>query len=255
MTAGRLRIGTFLAPRLRPLYEHVSDSLGEALGRSAELVDGAQFAQLTDGELDAAFICGLPYVRLRDAGAQIEALVAPAMGTEEPVYSSAVVVRAGTEANRLEEMSGRRLAVNEPDSHSGYGILRAALAERGVAAGCFSKVVETGSHVGSLGALRSGGADVAAIDSHVLAALAADDPALLGELTVIEWLGPSPSQPLTAGPGLGLDERVAACEALRELEAFELAPGARVDCWARVDDSTYDPIRRMCAAAAGRHGF
>lgn len=255
MTAGRLRIGTFLAPRLRPLYEHVSDSLGEALGRSAELVDGVEFAQLTDGELDAAFICGLPYVRMRDAGALIEALVAPAMGTEEPVYSSAVVVRAGTRAERLEDMHGRRLAVNEPESHSGHGMVLAALADRGVAEGRFSEVVVTGGHAGSLAAVRSGRVDVAAIDSHVLAVLSAEDPPLRRELTVIELLGPSPSQPLTAGPALGLDERVAAREALRELGAFELAPGARMDAWPQVDDATYDPIRRMRAAAAGRHGF
>ncbi len=255
MTAAPLRIGTFLAPRLRPLYEHVSDSLGRALGRPAELVDGARFTQLTDGDLDAAFICGLPYVRLRDSGAPIEALVAPAMGTEDPVYSSAVVVRTGTEAERLEDMSGRRLAVNEPESLSGYGVVLVVVAERGVAEGRFSEVIATGSHVGSLAAVRSGRADVAAIDSHVLAVLAAEDPALLIDLTVIELLGPWPSQPLAAGPALGLDERVVAREALRELEAFELAPATLMDAWLGVHDATYDPIRRMRIAASGRSGF
>jgi len=255
LTDGPLRVGTFLAPRLRPLYGQVAESLGEALGRRAELVDGAGFAQLTDGDLDAAFMCGLPYVRLRDSGAPIEPLVAPAMGTEEPVYSSAVVVRSAIEAKRLEEMASQRLAVNEPESLSGYNVVLAALAERGVAEGGFSEVIATGSHAGSLAAVRSGRADVAAIDSHLLTVLAADDPTLRSDLTVIECLGPSPSQPLTAGPGLGLDERVAAREALRELGSFELAPGARVDFWAEVDDATYDPIRRMSAAAADRRGF
>jgi phosphonate transport system substrate-binding protein len=255
LSARPLRVASFLAPRLRPLYEHVATALGDALGRPSELVDGDDFGRLTGGEMDAAFICGLPYVRLRDSGAAIEPLVAPAMGTEEPVYFSAVTVRAGTRARRLEDMAGHRLAVNEGDSHSGYGVVLAALAERGVPEGGFSELVQTGSHAGSLEALRAGAADVAAIDSHVLAVLSADYPAIGAELEVIERLGPSPSQPLVAGPGLNLGERAAAREALRELGAFELAPGVSMDTWVPVGDSDYDPIRRMRAAAESRSGF
>lgn len=247
-------MGTFLAPRLRPLYEHVAGALGEALGRPSELVDGDDLARLTDGDLDAAFVCGLPYVRLRDAGAAIEPLVAPAMGTEEPVYFSAVVARAGTAAERLEDMAGHRLAVNEPDSYSGYGVVLAALADRATPVGEFSQVVTTGSHAASLAAVRSGAADVAGIDSHVLAVMGADDPPLRAELAVVERLGPSPSQPLLAGPRLGASERLLAREALRELGAFELAHGVTMDAWFPVVDGDYDPIRRTRAAASGR-GF
>ena len=42
---------------------------------AAELVQGRSFEELFDGTLDGAFMCGLPYVRLRERG--LEALAAP----------------------------------------------------------------------------------------------------------------------------------------------------------------------------------
>ena len=158
-------------------------------------MDGARFADLEDGKLDAAFVCGLPYVGLSG----VEALVAPGLDGGEPVYWSEVVARPGQDAS-ARGLRGRRLAVNEPGSHSGSNIVMATLAERDVAPGAFT-VVETGSHSASMAAVRGGEADVAAIDSHVFAALSPDD------LVVVERLGPSPSQPLAAGPGLPGPER------------------------------------------------
>lgn len=161
MSDARLRLGTFLAPRMRGLYEHAATAVG------AELVDGGSFPELEDGTLDGAFLCGLPYVGLDGA----EALVAPALADGAPAYWSEVVARPGHDAAAIQDFAGRRLAVNEPDSHSGSNVVLAALAERGVPMGGFAEVVETGSHPGSLEAVRSGRADVAAIDSHLYAAL------------------------------------------------------------------------------------
>ena len=219
---------------MRPLYEHAAEALG------AELVDGERFADLEDGTLDAAFLCGLPYVGLSG----VDALVAPAPGDGVPEYWSDVVARPGEAAGVLEDFAGRRLAVNEPDSHSGSNVVLAALAERGVQVGRFAEVVETGSHEGSLAAVRDGDADVAAIDSHLLDALGADG------VVVVERLGPSPSQPLAAGPGLGREER----ERIRAT-LTALPPGQLGLTWVQVDDATYDPIRVMRAAAQARGGF
>ena len=234
MAERRLRLGTFLAPRMRPLYEQAAEALG------AELVDGTDFAELEDGALDAAFLCGLPYVRLRG----VEALVAPVVDGGEPVYWSDVVARPGEDATAIEHFAGRRLAVNEPDSHSGSNVVLATLAQRGVPVGGFAEVVHTASHAGSLAAVRAGEADVAAIDSHLYAAFAPDD------LVVVERLGPSPSQPLAAGPGLGGEERERVRVTLAALGAGELGLS-----WAPVNDSTYDPIRAMRAAAQARGGY
>ena len=229
-----LRLGTFLAPRMLPLYQEAAAALG------ADLVEDAAFSDLEDGTLDAAFLCGLPYVRLRG----LEALVAPAEGGGDPVYFSDVVARPGEQAGALEEFAGRRLAVNEPDSHSGYNVILATLARRGVPVGTFSEIVQTGSHAASLAAVTEGRVDAAAIDSHLRAALGSDG------LATIERLGPSPSQPLAAGLGLAHAERDRIREVLTGLPAGEA--GLR---WVPVDDAAYDPIRAMTAEAEARAGF
>lgn len=234
MPERRLRLATFLAPRMRPLYERAAAAL------DAELVDGTDFAALERGELDGAFLCGLPYVGLGG----VEALVAPAAGGGQPIYYSDVVARQGDRATGIEQFAGRRLAVNEPESHSGWNVVLAALAERGVPPGGFAAVVRTGSHAGSLEAVSTGEADVAAVDSHLLSVLGADG------LTVVERLGPSPSQPLAAGPALPPDERERVRETLTALEPSHFGMS-----WVRVDDSTYDPVRAVRAAAEARGGF
>ena len=77
--------------------------------------------------------------------------MAPAMGGGEPVYWSEIVSRPGEEATAIEDFAGRRLAVNEPDSHSGSNVVLATLAERGVRAGSFT-VVDDGQPRGSIAA-------------------------------------------------------------------------------------------------------
>ncbi len=67
---------------------------------------------------------------------------------------------------------------------------------------------------------------------------------------MVERLGPSPSQPLAAGPALGGEERERVRATLAALAAGELGLS-----WAPVDDSTYDPIRAMRAAAQARGGY
>ena len=229
-----LRLGTFLAPRMRPLYQEAAAALG------AELVEGAAFSDAEDGTLDAAFLCGLPYVRLRG----VEPLVAPAEDGDEPVYWSDVVARPGEPAGALEQFAGRRLGVNEPDSHSGHNVILATLARRGVPVGTFSEVVVTGSHAASLAAVTEGSVDTAAVDSHLRAALGSDG------LTTVERLGPSPSQPLVAGPGVTAAER----DRIREV-LTALPPGETGLRWVAVDDAAYDPIRAMTAEAEARGGF
>ena len=127
----------------------------------------------------------------------VEALVAPALDGGGPVYWSEVVARPGRGSRPARglrgpaaggERAGLALGLQRGAGHAGR-------ARRG--AGSVHRVVETGSHSASIAAVRGGDADVAAIDSHLFAALAPDD------LVVVERLGPSPSQPLAAGPGAG----------------------------------------------------
>ena len=105
--------------------------------------------------------------------------------------------------------------------------------------------MHTGSHAASLAAVATGEADVAAIDSHLHAALGDDG------LTVVERLGPVALAAAGGGPG-------AASGRARADHGDADRPGprrARHHLGAGLPTPTYDPIRAMRAAAVARGGF
>jgi phosphonate transport system substrate-binding protein len=59
-----LRLVTFLAPNMLPVYRFLADRIGRGLQRRVELVVGRSFDQFEQGEADLGVLCGLPYVWL-----------------------------------------------------------------------------------------------------------------------------------------------------------------------------------------------
>jgi len=101
-------------------------------------------------------------------------------------------VRSGDPAQSLEDLRGRRCAVNGTHSHSGYNILRAMLAPSAARGSFFSEVKTSGSHVGSLQLVIDNAADVAAIDGVTLTLVARHRPEMREAVRV---LAPSPLAP------------------------------------------------------------
>jgi phosphonate transport system substrate-binding protein len=246
-----LTFASFLAPRLRPLYEHTTAAIGAALGAEARLVSSESFGDLLDGGLDGAFMCGLPYVDLRDeAGEAVEPLAAPVpIGPRyggRPVYFSDVVVGADSPARTFDDLRGLRFGYNEPESHSGHNAVLGELAHRGLGEGFFGGWRRTVSHVESLRQVGMGEVDTAAIDSHLFEALRLDDPSLESRLRVVAAIGPAPTQPLVAGPALSREERDAVRSAVVAIGSG--TPALRqslVERWETVRDADYDAIRAV----------
>ncbi len=250
-----LTFASFLAPRLQPLYEHATAEIGAALGTQTRLVGSESFDDLLDGRLDFAFLCGLPYVDLRDeAGEAVEPLAAPVpVGPRyggRPVYFSDVVVRADSSVRTFEELHGLRFGYNEPESHSGHNAMVGELARRGLGEGFFSGWQRTGSHVESLRQVGVGEVDAAAIDSHLFEALRLDDPSLESTLRVVAAIGPAPTQPLVAGPSVAWEERDAVRSAVVAMgSGAPVLAESLVARWATVHDADYDAIRAVREAA------
>lgn len=84
---------TYLAPNNRALYQFITAAVGERLGMETRLEVGTSFSHLIDGQVDVAFLCGLPYVRLAK---HVEPLVAPVLAGDRyrgrPLYFSDVIV-------------------------------------------------------------------------------------------------------------------------------------------------------------------
>lgn len=245
-----MRALSFLGAAARPHYEAVAALVAEAVGATRPAVEEPGLEHLGDAVADPrpalAFLCGLPYVRLRDAGAPVEALAAPvvddAPAVEAPVYFSNVVVRPG--APSLREC---RVGFNNHDSLSGWVLPRSGMDDPDAL-----RWVRTGSHRRSLELLEAGEIDAAPIDSYVLRLERRSGR--YRELEVRDRIGPMPAPPVVAFGGTA-DLRAALRRALLELPRTAagrraLALGA-VARYAPVTSATYAPVRALDRTAGG----
>ena len=261
-----LRFATFLAPGMEEVYLRIAEAVGTRLGTTADLHVGSDYSELADGRADVAFLCGLPYVHLADMpDPPVVPIAAPVLWGERyggrPIYFSDVVVRADSGLTRFHELRGASWAFNEPDSHSGYGVVRWHLSRLGEVDAFFGRVVEAGFHDAAMRLVAGGAVDAAAIDSHVLAMARRDEPELARDLRVIESIGPSPIQPVVASarlPDRLIDSVRAALVALaRDPAASPWLGRGLLARFVPVTDADYDDIRRMEAEsdAAGLVGI
>jgi phosphonate transport system substrate-binding protein len=247
-----VRIATFLAPGLFPVYESISRHIGRRLGVATELIAGDCYDQLADA--DVSFVCGLAYIELCGPGRlPLLPIAAPVLAGRRyqgrPIYFSDVIVHRDSGFQCFADLRGASWCFNECYSHSGYGVTRYRLVELGRTDGFFHRVVEAGFHHHSIHLVRRGEIDASAIDSHVLALALRDDPSLLDDLRVIETLGPSTIQPVVAGEWLPRDLRDGIRQVLLEMACDrQIQPWldrGLIDRFVAIDDSAYDDLRRM----------
>ena len=254
----RLRFATYLAPNMLPVYARIVADLGRRLGLDATLTVETDFAAFARGEIDAGFICGLPYVKLtRSREPPVEPLAAPVLQGKRyegrPIYFSDVIVRRDSPARTFLDLRGARWAYNDPDSHSGYNITRYTLVRLGETRGFFGRVVAAGFHQSAIWMVVNGEVDATAIDSQVLAVELRDHPELRERIRVLEVLGPATIQPVVAARRLPNDLKDAMRAALRALGDDPAMRGALdagfIERFVPIADGDYDDIRAMVAAA------
>jgi ABC-type phosphate/phosphonate transport system substrate-binding protein len=122
-----------------------------------------------------------------------------------PDYCSLIFVREDDPAAALGDLRGRTVAVNNPDSQSGYSALRASVAPLAEDGAFFGRVVESGGHPNSLAMVQSGEADVCAADCVTFALLARHRPAAVEGLRVLDRSPRAPGLPYVTHGGAGDD--------------------------------------------------
>ncbi len=247
----RLVFATYLAPNMLPLYRFITDAVGKRLGIETRLEVGTSFSQLINGEVDVAFLCGLPYVRLAK---YLEALAAPVLSGDRyrgrPSYFSDVIVGRDSRYRSFADLRGASWSFNDPDSHSGYLVTLVRLLDLAETDQFFSRVVNAGWHQASIDLGASGRVDASAVDSHVLAVELRNRPELWNRLRVLDSLGPSPIQPVAARRALDAELRRELRSALLNLAGDGLRDGL-VERLVPITDGWYDPIRKMLARVNG----
>ena len=255
-----IRFATFLSPIMYSTYAHIARYVGERVGCQTTLKVGQSFVEFAEGQVDVAFICGLPYVRMTSQNTcPVELLAAPVLMGERylhrPIYFSDVIVRSGSPYTNFDDLGGCVWAYNERVSHSGCNLVCYSLLERGKSPDYFGKTVKSGSHLRSLEMVLEGEADAAAIDSHLLDVLRSRDGSLARRLRVVDVLGPSSIPPMVISKKLNDELKCKLREALVTMHlddcgARQLRKGL-VERFVAVRDEDYGNIRKMLEKVEG----
>lgn len=167
--------------------------LSGALDRPVTLVTRRTYQEITalvlSGQLDAAWICGYPFIQYRDR----LSLVAVPVWRSRPLYQSYLIIDKARRAESILDLKGDIHAFSDPDSNSGHLVTQAALAELPETPDTFfSKTFFTYSHRNVVRAVASGLAASGSVDGYVWEVMSEIEPTLTGGTRVIrksEWLG------------------------------------------------------------------
>lgn len=172
------------------------------------------------------------------------------------LYRSAFVVRADDPAETLEDLRGRRVAANGPDSQSGCNALRAAVSEIAGSGRFFGEVIWSGAHRQSLALVRDGKADIAAIDGVTFALVGDAAPQEVEGIRVLAWSAATPALPYAVRKDLEADSRARVTEGLLEAAADPNGAAARDTLRLAglnpADDADYTVMVAMREAAEAR---
>lgn len=140
--------------------------------------------------------CGYPLTHaLADKVQLVASPCYSAAGCEGATYRSVVVIRDDSGISELADLRGKRVAYNGTDSQSGYNTLRDLVYPLAQHGKLFGEAIESGAHRQSLALVRTGKADVAAIDCVSFALLERVASAELAGIRKLCLTAPAPSLP------------------------------------------------------------
>lgn len=140
--------------------------------------------------------CGYPLQTLYRGQHQL--LARPcydAPGCSGSTHSAFIIVPKDSPARRMEDLRGKRFALNSLHSNSGMNLPRLMLARMGGAHPFFGEIVETGGHGPSIVKVAAGEADCASIDCLTWVFMNDYQPASVAGVRLLAQTPSSPSIP------------------------------------------------------------
>jgi phosphonate transport system substrate-binding protein len=168
------------------MLEELKAYLARAMDRPVHLISRRTYQEITallvTRQVDAAWICGYPYVAYRGE----MTLVAVPVWRGKPLYQSYLIGRLGQEAETLADLAGTVHAFSDPDSNSGYLVTCAALAETGTTPDkFFRQFFYTYGHRNVVRAVSAGLAAAGSVDGYVYDVLRETEPELVAPTRII----------------------------------------------------------------------
>ncbi len=196
--------------------------------------------------------CGFPLMTLLPDVQVVGAFHYAAPGCEGPHYRSWLVAREQKRNQTLADFRGQRVVCNAPDSWSGYNVLLSMVAPLRREGWFFAETHFSGSHRASLLALRTGEADIAAIDCVTWALLQRHEPALLKGLCIIDQSSPAPGLPLITGAATSCETLAKLRAALTLAAGRAEAQGVLINGFREMTREGWRPLLARREAAAGQ---
>lgn len=258
---GPIRFGltpVFLTNDLE-LLGRLQSYLQRATGHPIELVTRRTYQEittlLTTSQLDAAWICGFPYVAHRS---ELQ-LVAVPLWHHKPLYRSYLIVDRDRKGTGIFDLRGDIHAFSDPDSNSGFLVTRADLAERGLRPETFfAKTFFTYGHRDVIRAVSSGLAGSGSVDGYIYDVVGEIEPDLTAGTRILrasELLGfPPIAAPKNPIDQVRLDAFTRALwEMDKDDEGRTVLKMLRLDGFGAEDTASFDAIASKAAlvAAAG----
>ncbi len=222
--------------------------LQEALARPVDLVKRRTYqeisALLLSGEIDAAWICGFPFVQHRDR----LALVVVPLYHQRPLYQSYLIVPKDRDVATWQELRGDIHAFSDPDSNSGHLVTWALLAEANESPQTFFReTIYTYGHRNVVRAVAAGLAQSGSVDGYVWDVISNRDPGLASRtrvLRVSELLGFPPIACLAPNARAPQIQLLSAAlqEAGKSANGRKLLDMLELDGFAVEDPSLFDSI-------------
>ncbi len=205
-TARPLLIGTtpvFLDDEVAFLREWQA-YLVQQLQRSVTFLQRGTYREVSElvlaSKLDAAWVCGFPYMRYRD---RMRLVAVPIYGGK-PLYRSYVIVpNADTKSTSILDLRGKIYAYSDPDSNSGWLVPQAELERSGNdPATFFRRTFFTYAHRRVVDAVAKGVAQGGSVDGYVWDTLRILHPELTRKTRIAHQSREYGFPPIVARPNL-----------------------------------------------------
>lgn len=161
--------------------------LAQRLNKPVKFIQRQTYREIIDlllaGELDAAWLCGYPYVRYRN---ELKLLAVP-LFNGRPLYRSYLIVSAkDTQTSSLLDLKQKVFVYSDPDSNSGFLYPQINLINAGINPRYFfKKTFFAWSHRDVVKAVAEGVAHGGMVDGYVWETLAVNEPELIRRTRVV----------------------------------------------------------------------
>ena len=250
---GPLRVG--LIPNENPeeveaQYQPLEDYLKKEIGREVELsvptTYNAVVEAMVSGELDLAYFGGLTYVQARQR-ADVHPLfteVNPRTGTTK--YRSVIIVPAGSDVRKVEDLEGEDFAFGSVSSTSGSLYPAIMLNQAGLDyRKDLGEVVYTGGHDTTAQAVANGRVAAGGLEDRILYDLQEEGIIEKDSVRVIEESDPIEGYPWVVRDDLPDRDERALTEAYLNIEDPKLLDLLRAEAYEKVEASDYDYVEKQ----------